>query len=181
MSWRAPEISAVTSDTGAIESPDSGVARQRSRRLALFASLAVPPLAYVAGSVYLYGRVLADPVHRVIGGADTQVFAWYFAWYRHALTTGHTPFISHAINVPSGVNVMWNNAMPPLAVVSMPFVAVFGALATVTVLTAFSPALSATSAYFALRHVTGRPLALSSVPSCSGSALISLGTKATCR
>lgn len=123
-----------------------------------WASLLVPPILYLLASFYYAQHFWTDPQHRVYGTDDAILFSWYFEWIKHCITTGQNPFITHAMAVPGGVNVMWNTAVLVLAFVFAPLTAIIGATATVGVLESLSPALAAIAAYFVLRRLTGRTL-----------------------
>ena len=63
------------------------------------------------------------------------------------------------MNAPTGVNVMWNTAIFAVAVVCIPFTALFGAGPTLGFVAVLAPVASATTAYFVLRKLTGRAAA----------------------
>lgn len=118
----------------------------------------VPPLAYLGLAYYFTQQFWANPQHNVFGTDDAILFSWYFQWIEHSITHLQNPFITHAMAVPGGVNVMWNTAVLVLAAVFSPLTAAIGATATVGVLESLSPALCAITAYFVLRKLTGRSL-----------------------
>src|SRR5262249_20081671 len=114
-----------------------------------------PPLLYLLAAYYFAQDFWADPQHRVYGTDDAILFSWYFEWVNHCITHWQNPFITHAMAVPGGVNVMWNTAVLALAFVFSPLTAL---PAPGGVLGPLSPPLSATTAYFVLRRLTGRSL-----------------------
>ncbi|MBV9920678.1 MAG: hypothetical protein JOY78_07490, partial [Pseudonocardia sp.] len=86
-----------------------------------------------------------------VNRSDATLFAWLLTWTPPALDQGTPPLLGTALNAPDGVNLMWNNGMPLLALLSAPVTAAWGGFATVTVLTAVGLAGSATAAFGALR------------------------------
>lgn len=113
------------------------------------------PLLYLAAAIGCYWRFVRDPSHHLSGGADGILFAWEFEWVRHSILSGHDPFVSTALNAPSGVSLTWNTWMPLLALVSLPLTLTVGPFVTVGVMLVLAPALSATAAYLVLRRMTG--------------------------
>lgn len=118
----------------------------------------LPPILYLLAAFYFAQDFWADPQHRVYGTDDAILFSWYFEWVQHCIAHWQNPFITHAMAVPGGVNVMWNTAVVALAFVFSPLTALIGASATVGALESLSPAVSAIVAYFVLRRLTGRSL-----------------------
>jgi hypothetical protein len=116
----------------------------------------LPPLLYALGAAYYYSRFLAHPTRGVPGGADGVIYTWYFEWVEQAFIHLHNPFVSPALNAPTGVNVMWNTALFAVAVVCIPFTAFFGAGPTLGFVAVLAPVASASTAYFVLRRITGR-------------------------
>lgn len=120
-----------------------------------------PYLAFLALSLLRFAHFWKDPAGRSIGGVDTHLFAWYLGWISHCVSSGENPFYSAAMNAPNGFNVMWNTSVLAIGFVCIPFTHLFGALVVTNVLIALAPAISAWSAYWAVRRMTGnRPGAL---------------------
>ena len=90
------------------------------------------------------------------GGPDGILYGWFFQSVEHSLAHGQNPFISSAMNAPTGVNLMWNTAVILAAVILSPVTAVVGGLAVAGWLMVAAPVLSATTAYLVLRRLTGR-------------------------
>jgi hypothetical protein len=160
--------SSTTIEAGFVAEPAAPPTRQWTTLRAV--ELFVPPLVFLGIALILFKHMISDPTRVHTGGADNLLSAWYYEWYRYALTHGMNPFISKAVAVPGGMNLMWNNGMFPVAVLCMPFVWAFGAIPTVAYLAMLSPALTATSAYYVLRRLTGR-----SVGAALGAALFGFG------
>jgi hypothetical protein len=127
-----------------------------SGRVGATLSWAAPILAWTAISAYHYSHLLARPSSGIPGEADGVVYVWFFEWVEHSLAQLHNPLLSNAMNAPTGVNLMWNGSMLLLSVPLAPLTALFGPVVVVNILSIASPALSATSAYFVFRRITGR-------------------------
>ena len=126
-----------------------------SGRWTLWTARLVPPLLFLLAAAHNYSHFLGDPRHALIGGADGVAYAWYLEWVQQAIVHGHNPFVSAALNAPTGVNLMWNTSIILLGLVAFPVVAVIGPFITVGIMFTLAPFLSATSAYFVFRRITG--------------------------
>lgn len=124
----------------------------------MLAAYVVPPLAFVAVSLGIAWPIIAHLGHRVPGGADGVLFSWYFEWIAQSVSHGHNPFVSAALNAPTGVNIMWNTAVFLLALVCVPLTLSVGAFTTVALAMVLSPAISGATAYWVLRKLSGRVL-----------------------
>ena len=106
-----------------------------------------------------------------VNQTDATLFAWLLEWIPHALATGQFPLFTDRLNFPTGVNLMWNNAMFLPGLVFAPVTLALGGTATVTVLCTLGLAGSAAAAYFCLRVLPrpGPPLPV--LPAALGGAL----------
>jgi hypothetical protein len=68
---------------------------------------------------------------------------------------GHSPLITHYVNFPSGVNLMWNTSVLLPALLVSPVTVLLGAAFSYNVLTTMAPVLCTTFAYVAFRRWTG--------------------------
>ncbi len=70
-------------------------------------------LGITLGVFALYQRVIGHPTSTVLGwGIDDPIQqTWFVAWAAHAAAHGLNPFVSVAMNVPHGINVMTNTSM----------------------------------------------------------------------
>jgi len=118
----------------------------------------LPPLAFVVISLGIAWPVVTHLGQRVPGAGDGVLFSWYFEWIAQAVSHGHNPFVSAALNAPAGVNVMWNTAVFLLALVCIPFTLSVGAFTTVALAMVLSPAISGATAYWVLRRLSGRTI-----------------------
>ena len=114
-------------------------------------------LGYTTVSFVLFGwRLVPHPGRVVLGfGHDPEIYIWSFAWWPHALGTLTNPFVSHAINAPSGINLAWTASTPGLALLFSPLTVLVGPVASYNVAMLLIPAFSAWTAYLLCRSLTG--------------------------
>lgn len=120
----------------------------------------VAAAAYLGCSLVLFHRLLGGLSDRMAHGnnSDLSQMAWFLSWMPHALLTGHNPLVTHAINVPSGANLMWNTSMPLAGLVMSPVTLTLGPLASLNLLLILGPALTAvTGRWWLCRHVDSEP------------------------
>ncbi|HEX7107418.1 MAG TPA: hypothetical protein VF218_15730 [Acidothermaceae bacterium] len=119
-------------------------------------AVVVAATIYVAASLALFHPLLTDLARRApqAGSGDVAQMAWFQSWTAWAITHGHDPLISHAMNVPHGVNLMWNTAMPLAGALMTPVTLAFGPLTTVNLLFIAGPITTAlTARWWLSRHV----------------------------
>ena len=120
-----------------------------ARRTGVFA------LAVIAGYVLIgiaaFWAVLPESSQRVVEGADSIVVIWFLAWVPHSLANGLNPLFSHAIFMPTGVNLAQNTESPFLGLVTAPFALFLGAVARADLLMVLAMPVSATATFVVLR------------------------------
>src|SRR2546429_1406702 len=142
-------------------SPSTGreaVARGRSAWPASLAVLAV--CATLAALLFL--GAWRSPSQRWAGGSgDPVLFLWFIRWGAYAWAHGNSPFITHHMNSPVGVNLMWNTAVPLASLAVAPVTARWGATVAYDLLATAAVALSTWCAYVMIsRYVPRRSAAL---------------------
>ncbi|HUB71595.1 MAG TPA: hypothetical protein VL984_14340 [Acidimicrobiales bacterium] len=96
-----------------------------------------------------------------VGGAgDADEYSWFLAWMPFALGHSLDPLVSHYVNAPGGVNLMWNTSVILPSFLMSPATVIFGAAFSYNVLLMSGPALTATFSYMAFRRWTSRVAAL---------------------
>ncbi len=101
-------------------------------------------------------RPLVEGGHQFIGyGYDPQIFIWSFAWWPHAILSGHNPFLTHAVWAPYGVNLTWSTTVPGLALLFSPLTLTAGPIVAYDVAAVVLPALCAWTAFLLARYLTG--------------------------
>src|SRR5258708_2234253 len=123
-------------------------------------STVLPLLVYTALAVGFFSRAwFSSPTMLVDGSGDPQQTVWFLSWVPWAIEHGANPFITHHINTPDGVNLMWNAAAPLLGVVLWPITATAGAVVAYDVLVTVELALSAFCAFALIRRYVAHPAA----------------------
>jgi hypothetical protein len=117
-------------------------------------------LFYVVLALLLFASAWRSPTTLAIGGGvDTPQFMWFFRWPGFALAHGHNPLVTTYIDFPSGMNLMWNASMPLVGALLTPVNLLFGPVFTFNLVTTLAVALSAWTAYFAIRRYVPNHLA----------------------
>jgi hypothetical protein len=83
---------------------------------------------------------------------DSDEYSWFLAWVPYSIGHGLDPLISHYVNFPNGVNLMWNTSVILPSFIMSPVTVIFNAAFSYNILITAAPALGATFAYVALRR-----------------------------
>jgi hypothetical protein len=120
---------------------------------------AVPPqpvllLGYLGLAVLLYAPAWASPTTTVLRGGvgDPAILIWFLRWIPFAVDHGRPLLFTEHLNVPDGVNLMWNASVPLLGLVLAPVTARWGPVLTLNVIFVLAYGLSAWTAYLAIRR-----------------------------
>jgi hypothetical protein len=120
---------------------------------------AVPPqpvllVGYLGASALLYAPAWASPTTTVLrgGSGDPAIFIWFLRWTPFAVDHGRPLLFTDHLNVPDGVNLMWNTSVPLLGLVFAPLTARWGPVLTLNVIFVLAHGLSAWTAYLAIRR-----------------------------
>ncbi|HEX3813070.1 MAG TPA: hypothetical protein VHX59_09535 [Mycobacteriales bacterium] len=118
-------------------------------------------LLFVAVAVLLDYRALPDPAHRLFDPwTDPSQTTWFFSSVAHALFSGRNPLVTNYLQYPSGINLMWNAAMPLLGVIAAPVTFTLGPVVSYHLLLAGGMALTAWTARLWLGRHVGAPAAI---------------------
>jgi hypothetical protein len=112
---------------------------------------------YLALAFALTARLWTNPGRLEVAGNphDADQFAWWLTWTLRCLETGSNPFVSHAMNAPPGINVMWNTGIVLPATVVSPVTLLAGAQVAAVLLLTLSFATAAWAAWWLLdRYVS---------------------------
>ena len=125
------------------------------------ASLAVLGVCATLAALLFLGA-WRSPTQRWAGGSgDPVLFLWFIRWGASAWAHGNSPFITHHMNFPVGVNLMWNTAVPLASLAVAPVTARWGATAAYDLLATAAVALSTWCAFLMIaRYVPRRSAAL---------------------
>ena len=115
-------------------------------------------------AIALFHRAWAQPLHTQIGGpGEADEYSWFLSWAPFSIGHGHNPLITHYVNFPSGVNLMWNTSVLLPSFLVSPVTLLLGAAFSYNVLATMAPVLCTTFAFVAFRRWTG------SLPALGGS------------
>lgn len=103
---------------------------------------------------------MAPTTHSVGAGADSYPVMWFLDWVPYALGHGLNPLVTHYLDAPHGINLMWNPYMPLLALLVSPITVTVGPVVAYNVIATAAPALAGWVAYLALRRWTAPAPAL---------------------
>jgi hypothetical protein len=151
----APVATLTTSGPTTSTAGDRGGAR--GSRNALRRGEAALVLLFVSAlSVAWFWHTWVAPTTRTVGsGADSYPVMWFLAWVPYALGHGLNPLVTHYVNAPQGIDLMWNPLMPLLALLISPITVTAGPVVAYNVIATAAPALSGWAAYLAIRRWTG--------------------------
>lgn len=135
-------------------------ARTRSSRLRRLACHCAVLLTYAIVAAGLFGEVWPSPQGRYAGSIpDALQQVWFLSWTAHALTAHQSLLFTHALNAPSGVNLLWNTAMILPGILAAPITLTAGPVVAYNVLITAALALSAWSGYAVILSIAHRRLA----------------------
>jgi len=114
---------------------------------------------YLGSSCLLFGiNVLTAPSKTSVGfGDDPASFAWFVAWWPHAIGSLQNPLILNAVFAPDGVPAAWATSIPALSLLAAPLTVLTGPVAATNALFILAPALSAFAAFLLCTEITQRP------------------------
>jgi hypothetical protein len=123
--------------------------RKRSVHLA-FGALVI----YIALACLIFWPTGPFDASRLPDGVvgDPDEMTWFLAWTPWALTHGHNIFLTHAIELPQGVNLANNTSVPFLGLLAAPITLTLGPIVTINLLLRLAVAASAAASYFVFRR-----------------------------
>ncbi len=93
------------------------------------------------------------PFSTQVGSAgDAEEYSWFFSWVPYALGHGLNPLVSHYVNYPNGINLMWNTSVLLPALVLSPLTLIWDAAFSYNVAITLAPALNVLVAHWAFRR-----------------------------
>jgi hypothetical protein len=138
--------------------------RQRLRRMAGRLRPGPQPLfllGFLALAVWMFAPAWSSPTTRTLegGNGDPAIFMWFLRWVPFALEHGHDLLVTHHLNYPDGVNLMWNTSLPLPGLLLAPVTEAWGPVLSLNLLLVLAYGLSAWCAYLAIRRFTRGHLA----------------------
>ena len=146
----SPEVVATVE-----EGPEAG--RGRLRRLARRLRPGPEPLflvLFVGLAMWLFAPAWTSPTTTTLegGDGDPAIFMWFLRWVPFALEHGHDLLVTHYLNYPDGVNLMWNTSLPLPGLLLAPVTTRWGPVLSFNLLLVLAYGLSAWCAYLAIRR-----------------------------
>jgi hypothetical protein len=115
-------------------------------------------LVFLGLAVLQYAPAWSSPTTTTVrgGDGDAAIEIWFLRWIPYAVEHGPDLLFSDHLNVPHGVNLMWNASLPLLGFTLAPLTSRWGPVLTFNVVLVLAYGLSAWAAYLAIRrHVPG--------------------------
>ena len=118
-------------------------------------------LAFLGLAGWMFAPSWSSPTTTTLegGNGDTAIFVWFLRWVPFALEHGHDLLVSHHLNYPDGVNLMWNTSLPLPGLVLAPVTSIWGPVLSFNILLVLAYGLSAWCAYLAIRRFAPAHLA----------------------
>jgi hypothetical protein len=109
---------------------------------------------FVGLAVWLFAPAWSSPTTRTLSGGDGDpaIFMWFLRWIPFALEHGHDLLVTHYLNYPDGVNLMWNTSLPLPGLLLAPVTEAWGPVLSFNLLLVLAYGLSAWCAYLAIRR-----------------------------
>jgi hypothetical protein len=114
-------------------------------------------LLYLIGGLIVTWGAWAAPTTRWIGGCcDPEQTIWFVRWVPYAIAHGVDPLITHQLNAPDGVNLMWNTSIVPWSLIATPITLLAGPILAYNLLVLGAIVASALAARLVVaRYVEG--------------------------
>jgi hypothetical protein len=111
-------------------------------------------LLYLALGFALWVHAWAEgaSTHTLCGCGDPALFLWFFQWPATALAHGQNPFYSTALFHPTGINLLAQTSVTGLTLPLVPVTWIWGPVASLNVASTVTPALTAFTAFVAIRR-----------------------------
>lgn len=117
-------------------------------------------LVFVSLAVWHFRLTWAAPREATIGSyGDPWLFVWFLKWDQFALAHAHSPLVSQYLNVPVGVNLMWNTSLLLPGALVAGLSGTLGPAFTYNLLVTLALPLSAWAAYLVFRRYVTSQLA----------------------
>lgn len=117
-------------------------------------------LLYFIGAFLVTWNAWAAPTTRWIGSCcDPEQSIWFVRWVPYAIGHATDPFVTHQLNAPDGVNLMWNTAILPWSLLATPITLLFGPILAYNLLVLGAIVLSAACARLVVARYVGGTVA----------------------
>ena len=102
--------------------------------------------------VWVHAWTEGGTTHTLCGCGDPALFLWFFQWPATAIAHGQNPFFSTALFHPTGVNLLTQTSVTGMSLPLVPVTWIWGPVASLNVAATVAPALSAFTAFIAIRR-----------------------------
>ena len=111
-------------------------------------------LVFLGLAVWMFAPAWSSPTTTTLegGDGDPAIFMWFLRWVPFALEHGHDLLVTHHLNYPDGVNLMWNTSLPLPGLLLAPVTGALGPVLSFNLLLVLAYGLSAWCAYLAIRR-----------------------------
>jgi hypothetical protein len=111
-------------------------------------------LGFAGLAFWMFAPVWSSPTTSTLkgGNGDTAIFIWFLRWVPYALQHGRDLLVTHHLNYPDGVNLMWNTSLPLPGLLLAPVTAAWGPVLSFNLLLVLAFALSAWCGYLVIRR-----------------------------
>ena len=111
-------------------------------------------LVYLALGFVLWVHAWSEgaSTHTLCGCGDPALFLWFFQWPATALAHGQDPFFSTALFHPGGINLLAQTSVTGLSIPLVPVTWIWGPVASLNVACTLTPAVTAFTAFVAVRR-----------------------------
>jgi hypothetical protein len=149
----APPAPAVVAE----EEHEETTGQERRRRLARRLRPGLQPVflaVFLGLAVWMFAPAWSSPTTTTLAGGDGDpaIFIWFLRWVPFALEHGHDLLVTHHLNYPDGVNLMWNTSLPLPGLLLAPVTDAWGPVLSFNLLLVLAYGLSAWCAYLAIRR-----------------------------
>jgi hypothetical protein len=102
-------------------------------------------------------HVWSAPRQSIVGlPSDPSQYAWFLAWWPHALSHGLNPFFTRLADTPHGVNLMWNTSLLLAGLLLAPVTVLAGAVLSYNLLVLFCLTANVVAGFALARRMTRR-------------------------
>ncbi len=117
-------------------------------------TLVTAGILYLALGFVLWVHAWAEgaATHTLCGCGDPALFLWFFQWPATALAHGQNPFFSTALFHPTGINLLAQTSVTGMSLPLVPVTWIWGPVASLNVAATVAPALTAFTAFIAIRR-----------------------------
>jgi hypothetical protein len=111
-------------------------------------------VGFLGLAVWMFAPAWSSPTTTTLegGNGDPAIFMWFLRWVPFALEHGHDLLVTHHLNYPDGVNLMWNTSLPLPGLLLAPVTSTWGPVLSFNLLLVLAYGLSAWCGYLAIRR-----------------------------